>query len=134
MKSKHIRAFYIGRQLFHVTDRGDGALQVSSIHPYDETDYHWAYQASKSCWHICREGRKVSVVASMDGSEITPETVAQFLLQADNDARGRRMSGCPCTGTQLRDIRPARMPLPCGCSWWFLLSWGIPPRFYRRSA
>ena len=23
----------------------------------------------------------------MDGSEITPETVAQFLLQADNDAQ-----------------------------------------------
>ena len=62
MKPKHIRAFYIGRQRFHVTDRGDGTLQVSSIHPYDETDYHWAYQASKSCWHICREGRKVCVV------------------------------------------------------------------------
>ena len=91
MKTKHIRAFYIGRQLFHVTDRGGGTLQVSSIHPYDETDYHWAYQASKSCWHICREGGKVSVVVSvvvsMDGSEITPETVAQFLLQADNDAQ-----------------------------------------------
>ena len=63
MKPKHIRAFYIGRQRFHVTDRGDGTLQVSSIHPHDETDYHWAFQASKSCWHICREGRKVSVVA-----------------------------------------------------------------------
>lgn len=50
MKPKHIRAFYIGRQRFHVTDRGDGTLQVSSIHPYDETDYHWAFQASKSCW------------------------------------------------------------------------------------
>lgn len=86
MNPKHIRAFYIGRQRFHVTDRGDGTLQVSSIHPYDETDYHWAYQASKSCWHICREGRKVSVLASMDGSEIAPETVAQFLLKADSDA------------------------------------------------
>lgn len=49
MNPKHIRAFYIGHQRFHVTDRGDGTLQVSSIHPYDETDYHWAYQASKSC-------------------------------------------------------------------------------------
>ena len=27
------------------------------------------------------------MVASMDGSEITPETVAQFLLQADNDTQ-----------------------------------------------
>ena len=66
MNSKHIRGFDIGRQHFHVTQRSDGTLQVSSLHPYDETNYHWAYQASKSCWHICREGKKVSVVASMD--------------------------------------------------------------------
>lgn len=39
MKPKHIRAFEIGRQRFHVTDRGDGTLQVTSIHPYDNTDY-----------------------------------------------------------------------------------------------
>lgn len=29
MNPKHIRAFYIGHQRFHVTDRGDGTLQVS---------------------------------------------------------------------------------------------------------
>lgn len=48
MKPKHIRAFEIDRQRFHVTERTDGKLQVSSIHPYDETEYHWAMQASKS--------------------------------------------------------------------------------------
>lgn len=87
MQPKHIRAFTIGRQRFHVTDRGNGTLQVSSVHPYDETHYHWAYQASKSCWHIYREGRKVSVVASINGSEITPEMVAQFLLEANSNAQ-----------------------------------------------
>ena len=85
MKPKHIRTFQIGRQRFHVTDRGDGTLQVSSIHPYDETEYHWAQQASKSCWHIYRTGGKRRVLCSIDGGEITPEAVAQYLLQLDRE-------------------------------------------------
>lgn len=85
MTPRHIRAFQIGRQRFHVTDRGDGTLQVSSIHPYDETEYHWAQQASKSCWHIYRTGGKRRVLCSIDGDEITPEAVAQYLLQIDRE-------------------------------------------------
>jgi len=85
MTPRHIRAFQIGRQRFHVTDRGDGTLQVSSIHPYDETEYHWAQQASKSCWHIYRTGGKRRVLCSIDGDEITPEAVAQYLLQLDRE-------------------------------------------------
>ena len=85
MTPRHIRAFRIGRQRFHVTDRGDGTLQVSSIHPYDETEYHWAQQASKSCWHIYRTGGKRRVLCSIDGGEITPEAVAQYLLQLDRE-------------------------------------------------
>ena len=41
MTPKHIRGFDIGRQHFHVTQRSDGTLQVSSLHPYDETNYHF---------------------------------------------------------------------------------------------
>ena len=85
MTPRHIRAFQIGRQRFHVTDRGDGTLQVSSIHPYDETEYHWAQQASKSCWHIYRTGGNRRVLCSIDGDEITPEAVAQYLLQLDRE-------------------------------------------------
>ena len=85
MTPRHIRAFQIGRQRFHVTDRGDGTLQVSSIHPYDETEYHWAQQASKSCWHIYRTGGKRRVLCSIDGDEITPEAIAQYLLQLDRE-------------------------------------------------
>ena len=84
MNPKHIRAFYIGRQCFHVTDRGDGTLQVSSIHPYDETDYHWTYQASKSCWHICRCGHRVKILR--EHTEVTPEQVAHCLTAADREA------------------------------------------------
>ena len=85
MTPRHIRAFQIGRQRFHITDRGDGTLQVSSIHPYDETEYHWAQQASKSCWHIYRTGGKRRVLCSIDGDEITPEAVAQYLQQLDRE-------------------------------------------------
>ena len=42
MKPKHIRAFEIKGTRFHVTDRGNGTLQVSSVHAYDWTEYHWA--------------------------------------------------------------------------------------------
>lgn len=85
MTPRHIRAFQIGRQRFHVTDRGDDTLQVSGIHPYDDTEYHWAQQASKSCWHIYRTGGKRRVLCSIDGGEITPEAVAQYLLQLDRE-------------------------------------------------
>ena len=37
MNPKHIRTFEIEGTRFHLTDRGDGTLQVTSIHPYDET-------------------------------------------------------------------------------------------------
>ncbi len=93
MKPKHIRAFQIDRLRFHVTDRGDGTLQVTSIHPYDETEYHWAYQVSKSCWHICRNRQRVSTLAHRNGTEIEPEEVAQFLLEADRKANLKRTGG-----------------------------------------
>lgn len=84
MKSKHIRAFEIRNQRFHVTDRGNGTLQVISIHPYDETEYHWALQASKSCWHIYRYGRRVKTI--LEHTEITPEQIGHCLMRADLDA------------------------------------------------
>lgn len=87
MKPKHIRAFEIKGTRFHVIDRGDGTLQVSSVHAYDLTEYHWALQASKSRWHIYRQGRKTSAVGSLNGSDISPETIAQFLLNADAEAQ-----------------------------------------------
>jgi len=85
MKPKHIRAFEIKGTRFHVTDRGDGTLQVSSMHPYDETNYHWALQATKSCWHIYRCGHRVKTV--LEHTEITPEQIAHCLLRADLEAK-----------------------------------------------
>ena len=85
MKLKHIRAFEIKGTRFHVTDRGDGTLQVSSVHAYDWTEYHWALQASKSCWHIYRCGHRVKTI--LEHTEITPEQIAHCLLRADLEAK-----------------------------------------------
>ena len=82
MKPTHIRAFKVRKQLFHLTDRGDGTLVVTSIHPYDEIEYHWAQQASKSCWRIYRCGKIVTTVCEYKG-EITPEENAFCLMRAD---------------------------------------------------
>ena len=56
--------------------------QVTSIHPYDEIEYHWAQQASKSCWRIYRCGKIVTTVCEYKG-EITPEEIAFCLMRAD---------------------------------------------------
>lgn len=85
MKPKHIRAFKVRDQRFHLTDRGDGTLVVTSIHPYDEIEYNWALQASKSRWHIYRCGKIVATVFEHK-EEITPEQIAFCLMRADLEA------------------------------------------------
>ena len=86
MRPTHIRAFEVEHTRFHVTDRGDGTLQVTSIHPYDETDYHWAMQASKSAWVIYRAGKKRGVFGSTNGCAVAPESIAEVLLDMDAKA------------------------------------------------
>ena len=94
MTPRHIRAFQIGRQRFHVTDRGDGTLQVSGIHPYDETEYHWALKsAGRNFWSIIRNGHKVSTIGTFIATKpdetaepLSPEQIAYFLIDADQKA------------------------------------------------
>ena len=94
MKTISTRFFEIQREgsriphRFSIHDCEDGSVQVSSIHPYDETDYHWALKsAGRRNWQIILRGRKVSTVGTtLDGTELTPEQIAHFLIQADADA------------------------------------------------
>ena len=85
MKPKHIRAFKVRGQRFHLTDRGDGTLVVTSIHPYAETEYNWALQVSKSHWIIYRNGKFVAAVFEHK-VEVTPEQIAFCLMRADLEA------------------------------------------------
>ena len=85
MQPKHIRAFEIEHTRFHLTDRGDGHLQVSSIHPYDDAHYHWAFQHTDGSWKVYRAGRYQISLGSLY-QRLTPEQVAEKLLALDRAA------------------------------------------------
>lgn len=84
---------------FSVHELDDGSTAVSSIHPYDETKYHWASKsAGQAHWRIIRDRRVVSSVGSFIGgaaadAPLTPEQVAYFLIKADEDAHLSRTGG-----------------------------------------
>ena len=81
---------------FWVNELEDGSVQVSSIHPYDETRYHWASKsAGQGHWSIIRNGQVVSTIGRVvDGSRpLTPEEVAPFLLLEDKKAQLKRTGG-----------------------------------------
>lgn len=79
---------------FMVHEHEDGTVDVSSIHPYDETEYHWARKsAGKNFWRIIREGRHVSTISAFVGDRpdeaaepLSPQQIAYFLIKADEDA------------------------------------------------
>ena len=67
MKDTNTRTFTVDRGegrapfKFAVHTRADGAIQVTRISPYDETEYHWALKsAGRNFWSLLRSGRKVS--------------------------------------------------------------------------
>lgn len=79
---------------FAVHILADGAVQVTRISPYDETEYHWALK-SPGCnhWRIIHNGRTVSTVGAFIGGKpdetaepINAEQIAYFLLEADMKA------------------------------------------------
>lgn len=100
MKDTKYRTFEIPRAngripfKFAVHTLKDGAVQVTRISPYDETEYHWASKsAGRNFWSIIRNGRKVSTIGSFIGGEtneasesLSPEQIAYFLIDADQKA------------------------------------------------
>ena len=82
--------FTIGKQLFRTCiDPRTGTLCVQSIHPYDETEYHWARQGvTGNSWFIFREGKRAATLG-----KLTKEEVAQVLLNLDQEAHLQRRGG-----------------------------------------
>lgn len=86
MKPRHAGAFHIGGQRFHITE-ANGAVHVTSIHPYDDAEYHYAIRKpDRPGWGIYLNGKLQRRVEGHDGSELTPEQIARWLLKADRDA------------------------------------------------
>ena len=100
MKDTSYRRFEIERQgnllpfRFAVHTSADGAVQVTRISPYDETEYHWASKsAGRNHWRIIRNGHTVSTISPFIGSKpdetaepLSPEQIAYFLIKADQEA------------------------------------------------
>lgn len=72
------------------TDPRTDTLYVKSIHPYDETEYHWARQGVTGCtWFIYRDGKRISAI----GGCLTKEEIAAKLLNLDHAAHLTRRGG-----------------------------------------
>ena len=107
MKDTQFRTFEIPRAngripfKFAVHTLKDGAVQVTRISPYDETEYHWASKsAGRNFWSIIRNGRKVSTIGPFIGSKpdesaepLSPEQIAYFIIESDMKAH---LESCVC--------------------------------------
>ena len=101
MKNTSFRIFTIPRAngcapfKFAVHTLAYGAVQVTRISPYDETEYHWALKsAGRNFWSIIRNGQKVSTVGPFIGGKpdeaaeaLSPEQIVYFLIEADIKAK-----------------------------------------------
>lgn len=56
---------------FAVHEHEDGAMQITRISPYDETEYHWASK-SPGCnhWRIIRNEHTLSTVAPLSAASL----------------------------------------------------------------
>lgn len=100
MKNTSFRTFTIPRSdgrvpsKFAVHILSDGAVQVTRISPYDETEYHWALKSpGRNHWRIIRNGCTVSTVGTFisgkpdeSAEPLSPEQIAYFLIETDMKA------------------------------------------------
>ena len=92
-----MKTITVDRQRFGIeTDPRTGTPCVSSIHPYDETEYHWARHSGDEddFWKIYRDGKFVAYSRDYyDGADVTPEQIAEELLNLDKEAKLERRGG-----------------------------------------
>lgn len=90
MKDYTYRTFRVKGQIFSAKIYADGRIYVQSIHPYDETEYHWAWFPGREddYWGIYRNGQFVARTRDFyDGADLLPEDVAAVLLDLDERAK-----------------------------------------------
>ena len=81
--------FYVDGQKFGcATDDRTGTPYIYSIHPYDETEYHWARERQDGSWNVYRNGKHISVVGICTAIEI-----AKHLMEMDNKVGLHRTGG-----------------------------------------
>ncbi len=98
MNSTNYTTFAIEKQRFsYQIDRRTGTPCIQSIHPYDETEYHWArrepLKSDKREWRVYRNGKRVCSIWLTGTVLREKEIVAQALLNLDNGAHLTRLGG-----------------------------------------
>jgi hypothetical protein len=84
--------FTVDRQRFGIEiDPRTGTPYVHSIHPYDETEYHWARKSPAGMWKVYRRGKLVTIFGK--SLNLEPEQVAARLLNLDRQAHLTRTGG-----------------------------------------
>ena len=84
METKHIRSFEIEHTTFSLNVHA-ARLYLSSLHPYDDAEYHWAFLHSDGSWKVYRAGRYQISLGSIY-EHLSPEQVAAKLLALDRAA------------------------------------------------
>ena len=90
------RYFWICGTQISVTEYSEGRICVRSIHPYDESEHHWAIHdgTEDGCWKIFLDGKFVAHSRDyFDGAVVTPEDIARELLNLDRLAGLKRRGG-----------------------------------------
>ena len=90
--------FKIDRQeFFYKIDPRTGIPYIKSIHPYDETEYHWArrvaLQSNSREWRVCRGGKYVLTLYFNGAPLNEEENVARYLMRLDAQAQLHRTGG-----------------------------------------
>lgn len=79
----------VDKQRFLVDISPDTNLPyIVSIHPYDETEYHWARQLKNGNWLVVLNGKWIVILSPM-----TERDVAAELLALDRKAHLSRTGG-----------------------------------------
>ena len=79
-----IKKFRVRGVLFIEEERGDGTVCLKSIHPYDETEYHWASRAQNGVWLVFRMAELLETIGR--DTPLTAEEAAEYLLAKDKAA------------------------------------------------
>lgn len=71
----------------HKIDDATGQQWVTTLHPYDLAEYHWAFSINGRQWLVCLDmgyGRKPKIVATVEG---TPESVLVSMREYDKSIK-----------------------------------------------
>lgn len=89
--TRHIK---VDRMRYSINEGNKYGVSISSIHPYDETEYHWAHlKPGRIIWKVMRDRHIVCYLAPKSRhNPLTLEEVARELQRLD-DQRGLHRTG-----------------------------------------